>query len=167
MEAVSASAEALSRCIATTQPAISFSSDPWLSAEQLLAEPPLRPDSVPDRGSNTCSASAMADDEADSGTQQTSSECTDTEAVARPADAAASDDKSSGHAAVNGCSQPVEPRQSVIQCAAGTATGTCASLRHNSIADEEDLAPLADVLQTCLTSRIDAQYQLTSQAVLR
>ncbi len=167
---MSASAKALSRRIATAQAAQSFTVDPPQSAEQLLAEPPLRADSVANSVSDNCSALAVEVDEADSATQRPSSGCTDADTGTNPGSAAASDDRSSQYAADESGSraacQRVKPQQNGTSSAASTATGTCAAPPHSSAGSEEDLASLADVLQTCLTSRIDAQYRLMSQAVL-
>ena len=64
-----------------------------------------------------------------------------------------------------------QPQDNSLSTAASTASdGSRILLQHIAPRDseaEDDLAPLADVLQTCLTARVHAQYRVTSQAVTR
>ena len=64
-----------------------------------------------------------------------------------------------------------DPRNAGLSSAASSAgDGPDIASLHDALGDseaEEDLAQLADVLQTCLTARVQAQYRVTSQAVTR
>ncbi len=77
-------------------------------------------------------------------------------------------------ASIRSCSisgHPPDPRSAGLGSAASLAAhGSYIPSLHSEADDseaEEAFAQLADVLQTCLTARVQAQYRVTSQAVTR
>ncbi len=185
LSAASAAAVELAHCVAAADPSAQGAANAQPCVGALVQRPmPVHGDS-PDSTSGAGSAGQAEEPDSSEhpGLQQHSSDGADPGAAVCQAISTASSSEQSQPIAdtasigkhVGSCTSSISqldshPYAGLSSAARAAASGSDIPSLHSEPGDseaEEDFAQLADVLQTCLTARVQAQYQMTSQAVTR
>ena len=184
LSAATTAADDLAHCVAAAEPSPQGAANVQLCAGALMQHPvPAHSDS-PDSvsGANSAGQAEEPDTRVHPDLQQHSSDGADPDAAISQATSTASSseqrqpmaDTASNGKCAGSCSisvHPPDPQSAGPGSAARSAAdGSDIPSLHNDSGDseaEEAFAQLADVLQTCLTAMVQAQYRVTSQAVTR